>query len=201
MDRAQLSLPRSRPNLSERFDMTDRTCSVDGCERPCSSKGLCRRHYERNRQGLPNEPQMRQRPTGLCSVSECSVPAKVKGMCRPHYSRQWHGIPVEGPFRQKRPHGAGTYRDGYHMTYDGTRHVLTHRLVMSEMLGRPLAVHENVHHKNGIRDDNRPENLELWVISQPKGQRPEDLAAWVVEHYPELVEAALANRPQLRLAI
>lgn len=34
---------------------------------------------------------------------------------------------------------------------------------------------------NGVRDDNRPENLELWAIYQPQGQRPEDLLVWAHE--------------------
>ena len=76
-------------------------------------------------------------------------------------------------------HGLGHIdNNGYVRLSIKNRRIREHQHVMEVHLGRKLLPEENVHHINGVRTDNRIENLELWSESQPKGQRIEDKLEW-----------------------
>lgn len=47
-----------------------------------------------------------------------------------------------------------------------------HRRVAAETLGRPLQPHEQVHHRNEVKTDNRPENLEVLTAQEHARRHP-----------------------------
>lgn len=164
-------------------------CSVAGCDAPYPYfKGYCRRHHERWKKYGDPLGAYTKKVSPPCLVPDCGRPAKCRGWCTMHYSR-WLKHRDVGPTEPlMRLSGDGHITaDGYHKKSGRA----VHRVVMEQMLGRPLMKHENVHHKNGDRLDNRPENLELWVKKQPPGQRLEDVLRFYLTHYRSEIEALL----------
>jgi hypothetical protein len=162
-------------------------CSATRCDRAAVSSGLCERHWARARRREIAEalergeipPGERTKPEvyPLCVIEGCTRRTvrgqSVGGRCK-HHNRLLRRKQARVPHHEKK---RGLTCEGY-VVVGGKRE---HRLVMEAFLGRPLQANENVHHKNGVKTDNRIENLELWVRSQPSGQRVSDQVAWARE--------------------
>ena len=172
-------------------------CSVADCTRSVKAKGWCDMHYNRQYKtgdtGTATPRRLRYSVGDICLVPHCTLPPWANGYCKAHNARfRRTGSVGTEPISitaRVRPDSHGT---GYQTLWRDGKARFYHRLVMEDILGRPLLPSEQVHHKNGIRDDNRPENLELWWKAQPTGQRITDLLDYVVEYHRAEVESRLA---------
>lgn len=174
-------------------------CSVDGCTANAICRGWCGKHYAKwTKYG---DPLGRHQPQTGCLVDGCDRKHFGVGYCKLHW-RRWkrHGDPLFHHFERlaaertrldwrsledvaKIPwstHDQSGYVRGVwpeHPNAKNSSQIAEHTAVMAAVLGRPLRDGETVHHINGVRYDNRPENLELWLTSHRSGQRVTDLIA------------------------
>jgi len=174
-------------------------CQVAYCGIDAESQQFCVKHLRQiQAHGKVMDNIIREKPQ--CKADGCTKNAKALRLCVKH--RRW--LAKTGNFNvapSRQGVGTGTENAGSNyqfvkLAYDAfypSEWIQEHRLIMSNQLGRRLKTHENVHHINGDRKDNRTENLELWIVSQPKGQRVEDKISWAVELLSQYAPERLSN--------
>lgn len=140
-----------------------------------------------------------------CSVEGCERESVAHSWCDAHYARwrKYGDVRADTPIRERRRITTSRpliSKDGYcyvpaegHPNANANGLILEHRLVVSRDLGRPLTAQETVHHKNGIRSDNRLSNLELRAGPHGPGQDVNDLVAYSVDLLAEYAPALLAE--------
>jgi hypothetical protein len=123
-----------------------------------------------------------QSRTGQCVIEGCDGKIMARRWCSKHYS-SWrkHGCPLKAKTQTRHPDGTLDQQSGYRRKKIDGKLQLMHRYVMEQHLGRPLLPGESVHHKNGVRSDNRVENLELRVGAHPQGLTIPDALEWAKE--------------------
>jgi HNH endonuclease len=159
----------------------------------CRSKLTQVRYYEKHKHKL-SEYQREYREKHREWINKKAREWRKKHPREHSFGKIWYrksrGLPLYAPVK-KRKNGEGSIdsmgyktitKRGHPNQMDLKGRIREHIYVMSEHLGRPLNTKfESVHHKNGIRTDNRIENLELWHRGQPPGQRVDDKIKWCIE--------------------
>lgn len=204
----------------------DDVCSIEGCGKKPKGRGMCALHHKRSLDGrgdakLNNPGLLVVRNGDRCAVLNCDRHPIAKNLCALHYKRSTFDRDLEAPLPPPAALGTGRWLQpsgyvnisvpvgtpGSHVRgrksgsrlAAGQTVMAEHRYVMQVHLGRPLAKGETVHHRDGIRHNNDPSNLELKIGAHSRGINLLDgVFAWLdaLERYVglDLIErAALAS--------
>ena len=168
------------------------------CDRVRGAMGYCSAHYRRQRRGKDMDAPIRmigapeecthEYPDG----TKCHKRYASSGHCGMHRKRKDEGRDLDAPLyagrgshvrlplgtRRKKSNGYITIKVSSDVCGYKDNWMDEHRFVMERVLCRNLEPHEEIHHKNGDKADNHPDNLQLWSHSHPPGQAMADKLQW-----------------------
>lgn len=132
-------------------EVTKRFCSVR-----CKNEHMARNQIVSTCQVCGSEFRRSPSVANYTKLLYCSKPCEGRGRMRRALDREHNGRPalldIKGYVRIFEPDHPNAMNGGW---------MFEHRWVMEQQLGRHLTQSEHVHHVNGVKDDNRPENLEV----------------------------------------